>query len=183
MYIKLFLLKYSYELIKIASSKRKTYLFTYIVGLILSKCGECCWWIREEKGCKTPTVRAGAFFFLVASLVSQHFFYWFFLNYQRKVWFYRYLLVIPDIRKTSYCTTLLSIPKENVSKKNCWVKQARKTAQYYWNRGERLNLVLLKPKGGEILSTRVRKWKNNKKTSAGSLVNVISHLCLLTGRY
>ena len=126
-------------------------------------------WIREEKVCKTPTLRAGVFFFFffVASLVSQHFFYWFFLNYQIKVWFYRYLLVIPDIRKMSYCTTLLSIPKENVSKKNCWVKQARKTAQHYWNRGERLNLVLLKPKGGEILSTRVRKWKNTKRHQQG----------------
>ena len=48
--VKLFLLKYSYELIKIASSKRKTYLFTYIVDFFLSKCGECCWMNKRREG-------------------------------------------------------------------------------------------------------------------------------------
>ena len=71
------------------------------------------------------------------------------------------------LEKRSHCTTLLSIPKEKLSKKNCWIKQARKTAQDYWNRAERMNSVLLQPKGGEILSTRVGKWKNTKRHQQG----------------
>lgn len=170
-------------LTEIASSKNKAYLFTYIVGLVLSKCGECCWMNkRERRAVKSPTLKAGAFFLFGCFIGFTAFLFMILFKLSRKVWFYRYLLVIPDIRKMSCAPHSSQFPKEKVSKKNCWAKQARSCSRLL-KEGREIELSASETKERKILSTRGRKWKNTKDISRESPVNVISHLCLLIGSY